>query len=127
MTKFPGVKNFVVDIFHKYVILILVIFNKWGHAQQFQLLGKTRKCVLNHFLGGDIMAVVYNAQATVFKEATVAGTTIKPMIPYPDSTSSESTSTISSFVSGVINNNIAAIPDTGSIVIVITGKEVEET
>ena len=72
------------------------------------------------------MAVVYNAQATVFKEATVAGTTLKPMIPYPQSTSSETASTISSFVSGVINNNIAVIPDTGSIVIVITGKEVED-
>lgn len=70
------------------------------------------------------MAVVYNASATTFKEATVSGTTVKPMIPYPQAQSGSS-SDISSFVSSVISNNIANIPDKGSIIIVITGKEVE--
>ena len=69
------------------------------------------------------MAVVYRASATAFKEATVTGSDVKPLVPISYLGSGSTASDINAFVTGVINSNIASIPDKGSITIIITGRE----
>lgn len=68
------------------------------------------------------MAVVYKANATAFKEANVTGL-VKPLVPTLYEGTGSSASDINAFVTGVINSNIASIPDKGSITIIITGRE----